>query len=232
VQAWLQRAILAGGALPEFAGDLVVGDPRLGAADRVGVYAAGYRARLLECLRSEYPALRRLAGDTAFDLFAADFIASHQSRRPSLYDYGRDFAAHLAARAPPEAREPGSPLAIPAQLARLERARAEVSRAPGEAPPALGPGVRLRISATARLLRLGFDFAPLIEATERDAPFAPPAECAARVAVTRIGWRVRMLTLGEEQMALLESLPAAVPGSAEAAAWLPHAARLGLVTAA
>jgi hypothetical protein len=228
IQGWMQRAVFAGGALGDFADSLVAGDARLGSADRVAIYARGYRARLLECLRGEYPALRRLAGDTAFDLFAADYIATHPPRRPSLYDFGAGFADHLAERAPAEAR--GSPLAMPAQLARLERARAEVSRARSDAvPPAAGEP--LRIPETVRLLRLDFDFAPLIHAVERDAPSAVPAVTETRVAVTRVGWRVRLLTLAEWQMNFLEALPGAVADDL-AAAWLPAAGRLGLVVAA
>lgn len=224
----MQRAIFAGGALEEVADGIVAGDARLASADRIGIYARGYRARLLECLRAEYPALRRLAGDTAFDLFAADYIAAHPPRRPSLYDFGAGFADHLAERAP--AGAPVTPLAMPAQLARLERARAEVSRARSGAtlPRADGP---LRLPDTVRLLRLDFDFAPLIDAVERDAPAAVPAAAEARVAVTRIGWRVRLLTLAEWQMNFLQALPGAA-ASGLAARWVPAAGRLGLVAAA
>jgi hypothetical protein len=227
IQGWMQRAIVAGGALDDFADSIVDGDGRLGPADRVAIYARGYRTRLLECLRAEYPALRRLAGDTAFDLFAADYIAARPSRRPSLYDFGAGFADHLAERAPVEAR--GTPLAMPAQLARLERARAEVSRARSDAAPLLA-GDALRVPGTVRLLRLDFDFAPLIEAVERDEPCAVPAAAKTRVAVTRIGWRVRLVTLAEWQMNFLEALPGAAEDDL-VAAWLPAAARLGLVAA-
>lgn len=228
----MQEAIFAGGAREDAADSIVAGDSRLGPAERAQIYARGYRARLLECLRGEYPALRRLAGDTAFDLFAADYVAAHRPRRPSLYDYGAAFAQHLADRAPPQAREPGSPLAMPAQLARLERARAEVSRARAEVAAPLA-GEIVRVPGTARLLRLDFDFSLLIEATEREQASAPPPCIETRVAVTRIGWRVRMLTLAEWQMNFLEALPG--PADSEdalIAAWLPEAARLGLVAAA
>jgi len=228
----MQRAIFAGGAGDGFADAMVEGDERLDASARMAIYARGYRPRLLECLRAEYPAFRRLAGETACDRFAADYIAAHPPRHPSLYDLGAGFADHLARHAPAEAREPASPLAMPAQLASLERARAEVSRAPSAALPRLA-GERLRIPETVRLLRLDFDFSDLIDAVERGAPSAPPAAAETRVAVTRLGWRVRLLTLAEWQMAFLEGLPGAPDaGDALVAAWLPGAARLGLVAAA
>lgn len=226
----MQRTIFAGGAREGYADAIVDGDGRLGSAERVAIYARGYRARLLECLREEYPALRRLAGDTAFDLFAADYIATHPPRRPSLYDYGAGFADHLAERAPAEAREPGSPLAMPAQLARLERARAEVSRARSDAAPPVA-GAALRVPETVRLLRLDFDFAPLIETVEREETCAAPAAAQARLAVTRIGWRVRLVTLAEWQMGFLRALPGAAEDEL-VAGWLPAAGRIGLVAAA
>ena len=47
------------------------GDERLGPEGRFAIYAGGYRSRLSETLREDYPALRLLVGDTVFDLFAA-----------------------------------------------------------------------------------------------------------------------------------------------------------------
>jgi hypothetical protein len=226
----MQQAIFAGGVPAAIADDIVAGHGRLASADRVAIYARAYRSRLLDCLREEYPALRRLAGDTAFDLFAADYVAAHPSRRPSLYDFGAGFADHLAKRAPAEAREQGSPLAMPAQLARLERALAEVSRARSDAAPPRA-GDALRMPDTVRLLRLDFDFAPLIDAVGRDEPCAAPAAAQTRVAVTRVGWRVRLLELAEWQMDFLEALPGAA-GDEPVAGWLPAAGRLGLVAAA
>jgi hypothetical protein len=234
IQGWMQRAIFAGGAREDFAESLVAGDGRLAPAERVAIYARGYRARLLECLRAEYPALRRLAGDTAFDLFAADYVATHPPRRPSLYDFGAGFADHLAERAPDAARGKGSLLAVPAQLARLERARAEVSRARAAVGP-VEPGAPLRLPDTVRLLRLDFDFAGLIEAVEGDAPPPAPVIRETRLAVTRIGSRLRMLALEESRFAFLEGLAgrALAPPFPEALApWLPVAARLGLVAPA
>jgi hypothetical protein len=255
----MQRAIFGGGARPDFAAEVVTGSERLAPDARVGIYAGGYVARLRECLREEYPALRLFAGDTVFDLFAQDYIAARPSRDPSLYRFGAGFADHLAERAPPDAREPGSPMAIPAQLARLERARGESIRARGaerEAVPvtadfALVPGARLAVPDSVRLLRLDFDFRALLEAAERGAPGEPPEVAEACTAVARSGWRVRVHRMDPVRFAFLEELAAGdgiVQTAAAAAArrhgrevgamladlagWLPMAGAAGLVARA
>lgn len=259
VQHWMQRAIFAGGAAPGFAGDVVAGNERLTPAERVGIYAGGYRARLIECLRDEFRALRLFVGDTVFDLFASGYVEQHRSRQPSLYGFGEGFADYLADRAPPEAAALGSILAVPAQLARLERARGECLRAPGvekvllpvTADLALIPGSRLRVPESVRLLRLDFDFAPLLEAAGRDAPGPLPEAKACLVGVARSQWRVRVHNLEPWRFAFLEALPSAdgdVHAAAAAAAratdreagaviaglagWLPVAGSSGLVARA
>ena len=219
VQQAMQAAILAPGPAPEAAA-LVAGDARLDGAARLGIYARGYRSRLLECLRADFPALRLLAGDTAFDLFAEGYIAAHPSREPSLYGFGAGFADHLAACRPPDASQPGSLLALPAQLARIERARSEAQRArgvEGEALPlgadlAFAPGARLRRPESCLLLRLDFDFTALLAAADRGEPGEPPPAEASLVAVARGGWRVRVHRLDAWRFAFLEALG---PGGAD-----------------
>jgi hypothetical protein len=259
LQSWLQDAILSGGAEDGEAEQQVVSSGALAAAGRIGVYAGGYRARLIECLRDEYPALRRFAGDTAFDLFARSYIAERRSRSRTLWDYGEGFAAHLESNAPAAAREPGSPLALPAQLARLERARAEVQRARGlereERPPVaadalLVPGARLAVPDSVRLLALDFDLAPLVRASDRGDNLAAPEARPSWIAIARTRYRVQVHDLGAGQHAFLAALADGAaadaaaaraaasqnrsPGAviAELALWLPVAAQLGLVVTA
>lgn len=259
LQEWMQGRIFAGGAADDFAGAVVAGGGGLSAAARIGIYANGYRARLLESLRTEYPVLRRFAGDTVFDLFALDYIATHRSAEPSLYGIGTGFAAYLADRQPAEARVPGSPLAIPAQLARLERARGEVQRARGverQAAPALAgallaPGLRLRLPDSVRLMRLEFDLAPLVAAVDRGGDLVVPEARETFIAVARAHYRVRVHALEQWRFAWLEALgsdgadihaaaasatmqggPGAARLLAELALWLPEAAQFGLVAAA
>ena len=253
LQQWMQDAVLAGGADPLSAARHVRPSPSLTPEQRVGIYAGGYRGRLIECLRESYPVLRRLAGETAFDLFARSYVEEARSHEPSLWGFGAGFADHLAGNAP--APVP-SPAAIPAELARLERAREEVQRAVGtERLPALHlapgdclvPGMTLRVPDSVRLLCLGFDFEALVASVDAAQAPAPVAPGPWRVAVARSHYRVRLHPLDAGRFAFLEALAAAPAVDAAAAdaegldagallarlaLWLPEAAQHGLVAAA
>jgi hypothetical protein len=257
LQQWMLGAIVAGAAEPEAVLGRVADGGRLGPEGRFAIYAGGYRSRLVESLQNEFPALRLLVGDTVFELFARSYIAGNPPRHFSLYDYGARFADHLEATRPADG---GQLAGLPAAVARLERARAEVQRAEGversgrswlPAEAALIPGLRLRLPDSVRLLRLDFDLLPLIEASEAGGQAVVPEPGESLIAVVRSGYRVRQLRLEPWRHAWLEALGsegADLYGAAAAAAarsgrdggalladlalWLPVAASLGLVTRA
>jgi hypothetical protein len=252
LQRWMHNSILAGGVRPEIAAERIGGTGALTPTERLAIYSDGYRARLLDSLGGEYPALKSLVGETVFGLFAGAYVAARPPNHFSLYELGAGFADYLEATRP---RDPDS--ALPAQLARLERARAEAQRAEGierRADPALGaaalaPGFRLALPDSVWLLRLDFDFIPLIEATGRGEPALVPEAREALIAVSRSDYRVRVRGLQPWQYAWLEALgregadvhvaaatAAAAGGRAVGATladlilWLPGAAQMGLVT--
>ena len=256
LQLWTHKAILRGGARGDNAAALIREGGALRPDERLGIYADGYRARLIESLGGEYPALKSLIGETVFGLFATGYIATRPPGHFSLYALGAGFADHLEATRPP-----GEETALPAQLARLERARAEVQRAEGierlgdraiaAAGAALMPALRLRIPDSVRLLPLGFDFIPLIAATDAGEPPVVPEPRDSRVAVARTGYRVALHALEPWRFAWLEALgeggDAVEVAAAEAARatgrevgatladialWQPAAARMGLVATA
>lgn len=72
----------------------------VGAAQRLDIYAQGYRLRLIEALQTDYPVVLAMAGDVAFDRWARRHIEAHPSRHPNLRWYGGGFAAHLRQVAP------------------------------------------------------------------------------------------------------------------------------------
>ncbi len=257
LQGWMIEAIVSGQAPEAAIAGRIVGDERLAAAGRLAVYADGYRSRLLESLRDEYPALRRLVGETVFNLFAAGYVAARPPRHFSLYELGAGFADHLEATRPAD----GGPLAaLPAQLARLERAQAEVGRAEGlerdKRPPLLAdaamlPGLRLLLPDSVRLLRSDFDLAPLIEAADRGGEAGVPEAVESFVAVARSRYRVRLHALEPWRHAWLEAIgpdgaevhEAALKAArasgrdggaviADLVFWIPAAAAAGLVVEA
>jgi hypothetical protein len=195
-----------------------------------------------------------------FELFAAGYIAARPSSDPSLYGLGEGFADYLEATRPAGDDGPCALSALPADLARLDRARAEAQRAVGVErlagpPPApdllLTPGGRLRRPDSVRLLMMGFDPGPVLAAVDRGGPIDPPPPGPTPVAVARSRWRVTVQALPVWRHAWLAALgeegadvhTAAVYSAqasgretgaviADLTLWLPTAAGLGLVAVA
>jgi hypothetical protein len=234
LQAWMQNALLTDNA--EGARDRIVESNRLTAADRIGIYARGYALRLIECLRAEYPVLRRWVGEQVFDLFAFGYIRAHNSDSYTLYDYGAGFADHLAACRPPDAGADSAEAALSA-LARVERARATATRAYGveRDPPAsavdavsallLQPDGRYELPDSVRLLRCDFDVSAMFKALEDDQDPQTPPYAATPIIVARRRYRVQVHKPDPVLMAWLEALGEA-GGDLRAAATLA-AERLG-----
>lgn len=100
---------------------LVVGDHRLDARGRVGIYADMYFLRLVEVLRDAFPRLARALGDD-FGPVTAAYLDGNPSQHPSLRFLGARFPAFL--RSPDAARFALAPWA--ADLAALEWQRYDV----------------------------------------------------------------------------------------------------------
>ncbi len=98
------------------------------AEQRLAIYHRAYFARLIECLRDDYPAVAFTLGPATFDALCTDFIEAHPSESASLSFYGAPFAPFCAT---PRAGLAG----FVSELARLEWAVVEAIHA--EAEPAL-----------------------------------------------------------------------------------------------
>ncbi|NBF09595.1 HvfC/BufC N-terminal domain-containing protein [Pseudomonas sp. Fl4BN1] len=95
-------------------GDSLIGGPTLDVGTGLAIYHNAYRARLLEVMVTDFPAILYWLGDEEFEALAAAYIRQSPSRHFSLRWLGQGFAefilGHLVA-------EQGAPLA---ELARLE----------------------------------------------------------------------------------------------------------------
>jgi hypothetical protein len=136
----------------------VLATPRANAARRLGIYADGYRLRLVEALGTDYPALRELLGEGRFDCMMREFIAARPSRHRNLRWYGGELARFLA-RSPRWRRRP-----LLAELAQFEwtlglafdardESAATVDEV-GRVAPADWPAMRLRLDPSVQLLLL------------------------------------------------------------------------------
>ena len=78
----------------------VRGNARESVETMFGVYRNAYWARLVEALGNDFPGLKALIGDRAFDAMARAYVARHPSRHPSIRWAGNQLADFLATEAP------------------------------------------------------------------------------------------------------------------------------------
>jgi hypothetical protein len=216
LQAWFLAVATDphGPALDDDLRRLVTPGPALSAFERVEIYAEGYRARLVECLADDYPALRYVLGIEAFEAFARDYVAAHPSRSPSLNAYGKHFAAFCRRSAAPWA-----PFA--AELARLEWALVEAVHAPSTSrfePRALAsvPGdawndVRFVASPTLRVLRFRYPVNAFFQSFREGREPTLPELGESAVAVHREELALTRLELSGAAASVLERLVDGTP---------------------
>lgn len=233
----------------------------LSARERLAVYTSGYVLRLLECLRADFPVLRGFVGDSVFDAFAKAYVITMPPVSHSLYDLGADFPRFLEETKPTNwalDADISPMLDLPPELARIERARAEVLRARGteDDPPAaeplspfavFGEGPALQATPCLRLLEMKFPLVEFLRSSDISVPAEPPAPRTSFVAMGRSNYRFHMaeisllqfafltacerptLSYSAVRVAALESRTDQGQALAEVAVWLPVAFELGFL---
>ena len=241
--------------------DVVAEKRGISAWERLAVYTGGYVLRLLECMRADFPVLRGFVGDPVFDAFAKAYIITMPPESHSLYDLGANFPRFLEETKPKNwALDAGisDMIDLPPELARLERARAEVMRARGteDDPPETEPlfplavfSEELTLQATPclRLLEMKFPLVEFLKSSDAGERTEPPAPRISLVAVGRSNYRLHVEEISLWQFAFLRACEhptssysavrvAALesgkdPGQvlAEVAIWLPVAFGLGFL---
>ena len=71
------------------------GSPSLSVEQGLQIYHNAYRARLLEVLREDFPAVHEWLGDAQFEQLASAYLKAHPSRHYSLRWLGERFAGFL-----------------------------------------------------------------------------------------------------------------------------------------
>ena len=88
---------------------------RLAAQPGFAVYRNTVMRGCIDALQANYPAVERLVGTEWFRAAAAVYVPTHRPRRPSLLDYGEDYARFL------DTFEPAAELPYLAGVARVDR---------------------------------------------------------------------------------------------------------------
>jgi hypothetical protein len=237
IQRWMQAVIVhpagvaEGIASPEATAAIDVGSAgvetvvtrsaALTAVERLEIYGYAYYARLLECLRDEFPVLKHALGEELFNDFAAEYLERYPSRSYTLFQLGVHFPRFLAETRPDQ--EEGS--AVPEwpdfliDIAQLELTFNDVFDGPGaEEMPLLNSdelrgitpegllGARLVGVPCLRLLALRFPVHRYVAAVRRHEEPDLPEPADTWLAVTRQDYVVRHYELSPPAYQLLYAL--------------------------
>jgi hypothetical protein len=250
IQRWMQATIMnpvgvaEGIASPEARSHINVGPDEaeavvsrsraLSALERLEIYSYAYYARLLECLREEFPVLKHALGEEVFDAFAVGYLEKYPSRSYTLFQLGVNFPGFLAETRPPTPLPPeergrdegGEGEGLPADwpdflidLATLELTFNEVFDGPGVEGKQLLDAERLRgipperllearlVSVPClRLLTLHYPVHKYFTAVRRHEDPDPPAPAETYLAVTRRRYVVRHYELSRPAYETLHGL--------------------------
>ncbi len=195
---------------------IVTAGPELSAVERMGIYHYAYHARLIDCLADDYPALVTALGQRAFERLARKTIAAYPSDGPNLNFYGRHLVTYLRRH-----RDACPHRAFVLDLAQLEWAMVEVLHAQAAPvfsvaalqaiPPDRWARMRLRPSATVRILRFRHPANAYLQAERDDRHPRIPRPGPSATAVYRRGFRVWRMDLTPAMADLLDALFAARP---------------------
>ncbi|CAM3999110.1 hypothetical protein GCM10009799_17130 [Nocardiopsis rhodophaea] len=246
-QAWLQSAILDSSAADAAPG-VVTASATLSARYRLAIYQQGYRARLVECMRAQYPVLHRVLDDEVFDAFALEYLDQRPSRSHTLHPLGGGFADFLRETRPdedPDADEVGDGwIDTLIDLADFERAFAEAHTAPGPEGRAY-PGANvlpdagsrawvqtvLGIAPCVRVMRTGAPVHTFATAVRRGHDPPIPARRPTHLYLSRLDYTVYAREIDVHEFDLLRHLAAGGPvgqaatGAGASVAWADRALR-------
>jgi hypothetical protein len=180
----------------------------------LGIYAAAYYLRLVDCLREFFPCLRFAMGDEVFGDFALAYLQKHPSQSYTLHQLADQFANFLAETRPAE--QAGWEEFF-VDLARLEHAIEIVFDAEGPevpSPPGRGQGEGLTPQSHIpfvpgfQLLAFRFPVSSYYTAWKHGEELPLPGPQAQCIALFRRDYIVRRHELTYLQHALLAALQA------------------------
>lgn len=186
--------------------------------ERLDIYARAYGARLLECLRTEFPMFVRAVGEEAFDQLALEYLQRYPSRSYTLNRLGENFPRFLEETRPP-AESGGDWPRLLVELAKLEWTMGEVFDGPGWegleagdfsmlerlAPEEFGR-CRLLTSPSLRLLAFQFPVSAYWEQLKRGGKGALPGAEPTWLALVRVDYIVRRHPLSEPEFLILRGI--------------------------
>ena len=196
-QAQVQAYLLNPDAQPNSALQAsLLGSAALSAEQGLAIYHNAYRARLLEALRGDYPAVHGWLGDEEFDALALAYLRAHPSQHFSLRWLGAKLADFIDGYLIPAQAAPLS------ELARLEWAFTLAFDAPEGQPLSLAqmaqlpaeawPTLQVRLLPSVQWLVCRHNSLALWRACKEQGEF-PGSQLLAEVEVCLV-WRDQLIT--------------------------------------
>lgn len=203
---------------PKAIEDIIARSRQLSAESRLEIYNRAYFARLVDCLESEFPAVRFAAGPEAFGGLVLGYLQAWPSRSDTLASLGAHFADYLLTTRPPRDENESLPdfADLLIDLARLERTYSEVFDGPG---PERIPGLEhvalaelsaeefaasnIRFHDSVRLLTLQFPCHEFASAVRQERDPIAPAPSPTHLVIFRRDFVVRRLAVTPRQFELL-----------------------------
>jgi len=189
---------------------IVLGDERLSAEARVDIYANMYFYRILDALKEDFPATLAVLGADNFHNLVTGYLLEHPPTQPSISHCGSHLAAYLRDH-PLRERAP-----FVADLARLERASAEVFQGPDAAAlepnslraiaPEDWPALKFKLNPPAQILALDWRVSELLRAVEEQREWKAAEQGAVKVLVWRSNARIFYRDLERAEADALEAI--------------------------
>lgn len=223
--AGIENGIAARGAQNEIAiapaevESVVARSQQLTSVERLRIYGNAYFARLIECLKEEFPAVLDAVGEEAFHGFAFAYLQEHPSTSYTLADLGAVFPQYLAKSRPPRESDADAPdfADFIADLARLERIYSEVFDGPGEETlqllnaadlqsikPEQWPLAKLVPVDSLRLEMFQFPVHEYATAVRRQLPRPEPIATPTYLVISRREYVVRRCPVSRDEYRLLQ----------------------------
>lgn len=191
--------------------------------ERLAIYSHAYFARLLDCLKAEFPVLASAVGDELFDELMVGYLRRSPSRSYTLTRLGAGVASYLAETCPASSGDTSWPDFL-IDLADLEWQFAEVFDGPGvereqlltaetleNMTPERWPQARLVTVPCLRVASFRYRIADYYLALREKADAAPPVRADSWLAITRRNYTVRHYPLSRFEFELLAELIAGRP---------------------
>jgi hypothetical protein len=176
---------------PKGLADVIAGDDRLSAEERVDIYANMYFYRILDVLKEDFPATFATIGDAGFHNLVTGYLVEYPPEHFSISYAGARLADFI------ENHPVSEEFPHLADLARMERALIEVFHAPDatpldvesmrETPASEWPALKLARHPATEILNLEWNVASILQALDRSEELPSPARERTCVLI----WRAR-----------------------------------------